>query len=147
MGISSLWLFLTSLTVLGTIFYNFSVKLAGESINAFVFTVILTAVALVGHLSAFGINKAFFNPGLKFEFMLLPFLLAAIAGIGVVIIDLAYFYAVKQGGLAITNMFWTIGGLIATVSISALFFHEPMNWQRIAGLVLGLVAIILIVRS
>ena len=100
---SLVWFFFASLTVLGTLFYNFSVKAAGEIINPFVFTVILTFVALAGHLAAFGVNKIFFTQDLKFEFGTNGLIFAAIAGIGVVIIDLAYFYAVRSGGLVLTN--------------------------------------------
>ncbi len=144
---SALWLFFASLTVFGTILYNFSVKMAGEIINPFVFTVILTMVALTGHLAAYGINKQFFSPDLKFSFTTTGFILAATAGLGVVIIDLAYFYAVRSGGLAITNAFWVIGGLIVTALISYMFFNEAIGGVKALGFALGVVSLILITRS
>jgi multidrug transporter EmrE-like cation transporter len=144
---SLFWLFLASLTVLGTLLYNVGVKLAGDIINPFVFTVLLTTVAMVGHLAAFGVNKLIFNSDLKFTFGLNGFLLAALAGLGVVIIDLAYFYAVKSGGLAVTNSFWVLGGLIATVLISWLFFQENLGAMKIAGVGLGVISLFLLTRS
>lgn len=126
--------------------YNAAVKLAGDIINPFVFTVLLTAVAFAGHMAAFGINKSFFDTDLKFNFGTSGFIFAAMAGLGVVIIDLAYFYAVRAEGLAVTNAFWVIGGLIATALISLLFFQEAISGTRALGIALGLVSLILITR-
>ena len=144
---SLVWFFFASLTVLGTLFYNFSVKAAGEIINPFVFTVILTFVALAGHLAAFGVNKIFFTQDLKFEFGTNGLIFAAIAGIGVVIIDLAYFYAVRSGGLVLTNAFWVIGGLIATATIGFLFFQEGVTATKLLGLFLGIASLVLLTKT
>lgn len=143
---SALWLFLASLTVLGTLLYNFSVKMAGDIINPFVFAIIFTGIAFVGHLAAFGINKQFFTTDLKFTFTPMSLGLAAAAGIGIVVIDLAYFYAVKSGGLALTSAFWTLGGLIATILVSLLFFNEAISGLKAIGIVLGMLSLFLITR-
>lgn len=144
---SAVWLFLVSLTVFGALIYNFAVKLAGEIINPFVFTVILTVVALVGHLAAFGINRAFFNPDLKFIFGTSGFVYAALAGIGVVIIDLAYFYAVKEGGLVLSNTFWNVGSLAVVAIVGVLFFNESIGAMKAVGIGLGIISVVLITRA
>lgn len=144
---SAVWLFFVSLTVFGALLYNIAVKLAGDVINPFVFTVILTTVALIGHVSAFGINKAFFNPALKFTFETSGFVYAALAGIGVVIIDLAFFYAVKEGGLALSNTFWSVGSLALVAILGALFFNESIGVMKAVGIGLGIISVVLITRS
>lgn len=143
---SALWLFLASLTVLGTVLYNFSVKMAGEIINPFVFAIIFTGIAFIGHLAAFAINKQFFTTDLKFAYTPMSLGLAAAAGLGIVIIDLAYFYAVRSGGLALTSAFWTLGGLLATILISFLFFNETIGATKALGIALGLVSLFLITK-
>lgn len=143
---TAFWVFLASLSVLGTVMYNVAVKLAGDIINPFVFTVLLTAVALAGHLVAFGINKLFFNTDLRFSFDNSGLFYAAMAGLGVVIIDLAYFYAVRGGGLAITNAFWVVGGLVATAAISLALFNEGLSGMKAAGIALGLLSLFLLTR-
>ena len=144
---SAVWLFLVSLAVFGTLFYNFGIKLAGDVINPFVFTVLMTFTALAGHVAAFGVNKAFFNSDLKFSFGTTGVFYAVVAGIGIVIIDLAYFYAVKEGGLAVTNAFWVVGALVATVLMSYFFFSESINTMKAIGIILGIFSIVLISRS
>lgn len=126
--------------------YNVAVKLAGDVINPFVFTVLLTAFAFAGHLIAFGTNKFFFNTDLRFSFDNTGLFYAALAGLGVVIIDLAYFYAVRSGGLAVTNAFWVVGGLVATAVISLALFNEGLSTMKAAGIVLGLASLFLLTR-
>lgn len=142
-----IWFVFASLAVIGSVTYNFAVKLSGHIINPFVFTILLTAVAFAGHLAAYGINKSFFDTQLKFEFPMQAFWYAFFAGIGIVVIDLAYFYAVKSGGIASTSAFWAVGSLSVTALLGLMFFQETLSLEKIAGVFLGGVSLYLLTRS
>ncbi len=144
---SVLWGVFAVLTVIGSTLYNFSVKSAGDHVNPFIFTVMITIFAFSGHAIALFLNKIFFNTDLKFEISNYGLGLAFLAGLGIVIIDLAYFFAVKYGGLTISNTFWTVGSLILVILIGLFYFNEQLTAVKSIGLFLGFISIVLLVKA
>jgi|GEM_PF-2084995 len=144
---SWLWLFLAALTVCGSLAYNTGVKMGAGHMNPFVFTVVLTLVAAVGHFLCLGFYKYFTAEGVKLQYDTTGLWYAVLAGVGVVIIDLGFFFAVREGGLMNSTGFWVIGSLLCTTILSALIFHEQISAMKAAGLVLGAVSLFLLVKS
>ncbi len=141
------WLIFASLTTIGAVVYNSSVRVATESINPFLFTLLITATAFAGHIIAFLIYV--FLQGQSIS--TLPYsskgLMAGIvAGIAIVVIDLAFFFAVRSGGLAITNAVWVVGGTVLTAIIGYYVFKETLDAYKIAGLFLGALGLVLLVK-
>jgi drug/metabolite transporter (DMT)-like permease len=143
---SALWLLFASITVIGSTMYNVAIKSAGESVNPFIFTLLLTAFAFAGHAIILAANKFFFDPSLKLSISTSGLGWAFMAGMGVVLIDLFFFLGVRQGGLTMTNAFWTIASFALVVLIGLLFFNETINAVKAIGLALGVVSLFLITR-
>lgn len=137
-----LWILFASLTVLGALGYNIAVKVASDSTNVFIFTVIITTVALLGHLAAFFIYKFWFMDENKIEISHMGIWMAVLAGLSIVMIDLAFFMAVKSGGIIMTQTFWTIGGLILTALAGFFIFKEYLDLYKLIGIVLGITSLL-----
>ncbi len=127
--------------------YNVAVKVAGESVNPYIFVFILTAVALIGHSIVLAVNKIFFNQELELSISAAGFGWAFMAGIGIILIELFYFLAVREGGLTISNAFWTVASLVIVIFIGLLFFNEAINATKAFGLALGALSLYLLTRS
>lgn len=141
------WLFLASLTVIGITVYNISVRIGGETVNAFVFTTVLTLTALLAHSAALMTYKLVTKDPNLFVYHPQGMLFAVAAGVSVAVIDLAYFFAVKYGSLSATTTFWMVGGIALTAIVSFYVFKEVMTPMKMLGLALGLVSIIFIVKG
>lgn len=142
---SWLWLTLASLAALGAVVYNTSVRIATDTINPFLFTMIITAVAFVGHIGAFLAYRYFYS-GQELLFSAKGTWAAVAAGLAIVMIDLAFFFAVKMGGLALSNGIWIVGGTVITAIVAVCVFKESLDAYKIAGLVLGLVGLALLLK-
>jgi len=140
------WLIFASLTVIGSLVYNLAMKSAGDHINPFIFTVGLTFVGLVGHLICLGFYKFYLNEGVAIQADKVGLCLAVAAGIGIIIIDLGFFFAVKSGGLMVSTAFWMIGAIITTTVASYFLFHEEITATKLAGIVLGAASLFLLTR-
>lgn len=135
-----LWILFCSLTVIGALGYNVAVKIASDGTNVFFFTVLITTVALLGHLAAFFIYKMWFLGDKSIEISSLGIAMAVLAGLSIVMIDLAFFMAIKSGGMVLTQAFWTIGGMILTAIVGFFFFKEYLDLYKVLGIVLGIVS-------
>lgn len=140
------WLFFASLAVVGSIAYNLSVKVAGEHINPFVFTVFLTLFGLVGHLVCLGVYKWHMGESAVLHLDKTGLWMALIAGLGIVIIDLGFFFAVKEGGMVASTGFWVIGSLALTALAGIFVFHEALSVAKVAGVALGVASLYLLTR-
>lgn len=137
-----LWILFCSLTVIGALGYNVAVKIASDGTNVFFFTVLITTVALLGHLVAFFIYKMWFLGDKSIEISSLGIAMAILAGLSIVMIDLAFFMAVKSGGIILTQTFWTVGGLIFTAIVGFFFFKEYLDLYKVIGIVLGIASLL-----
>lgn len=140
------WLLFMALTVLGSLGYNVALKVAGDQINVFVFTVTLTAIAFFGHLVALLIYKYNFQGAEKLEISPMGLWMAAFAGLSVVVIDLGFFLAVKSGGMVLSQAVWTIGSLLLVALVGLYFFKESLDLYKILGLILGVVSLGLLMK-
>lgn len=138
------WLFYVFLCITGALFYNIAVKVAGDHINPFIFTSGLTAVALVGHLCCLAFYKFYMGENVAFQSDKMGFYMILLGGIAVVIIDLAFFFALKTGSLVNTNLIWTLGSVTLTALAAVFVFKEPFTATKIAGLALGLISFYLL---
>src|SRR5688572_21639305 len=97
------WFVFAVITVIGAVSYNVAVKAADAHINPFVFTVALSVVAFVGHLVCLAFYKFYMHENVALQADQKGLWLAVLAGLGVVLIDLGFFFAVRTGGLASSN--------------------------------------------
>lgn len=141
-----LWIFYVALCIVGVATYNISMKVAGDHINPFVFTVGLTAVALVGHLICLAAYKFYMGEDVVFKADRIGLWMALAAGIAVVVIDLCMFFAIRTGGVVATNLLFTVGAMLLTTVAGFFIFKEPLTPTKIAGLALGAISLILLVK-
>ncbi len=144
---SMIWLFFASMTVIGATAYNFAVKMSGDHINVFLFTTYLTIAAFIGHFIILLIYKYGFAGGESLKSTPLSIWMAIIAGLAVVVIDIGFFLAVKQGGIIPSQLFWTIGSTVLVAVMGVLYFKEMITLQTLIGMGLGLVSVWLIVTG
>lgn len=144
MNITLLWFLYTFAAILGMVGYDVAIKLATEEINAYLFTTILVLSGLIGHLVVLLVYKLH-APEANTQINLHTIGLAAIGGLGLVVMDVCFFLGVKTGGLAATNAVWLIGGLILTVLVAFLFFNETITLRSLFGVLFGIVSIFLMV--
>jgi drug/metabolite transporter (DMT)-like permease len=140
------WFIFASLAVLGSLIYNLSVKVAGHHINPFIFTVALTLVGLIGHLACLAFYKFYLGEGVSLQMDKTGLWLAVAAGLGIVIIDLGYFFAVREGGLMASTGFWVVGSLVITTVASYFLFKEGITATKLMGIVLGAISLFLLTR-
>lgn len=138
------WFFYVMLCITGALFYNISVKVAGDHINPFVFTSGLTAVALIGHLCCLVFYKFYLGENVDFNADRMGIYMVLLGGVAVVIIDLAFFFALKTGSMVATNMLWTLGGVVLTTLAAIFVFKEPFSATKMAGLAFGVLSFYLL---
>jgi multidrug transporter EmrE-like cation transporter len=141
------WMFFISLVLIGCAGYNVALKIAGDQINIFLFSAILTVVASIGHFLILFIYKYMISNGEKLEFTSVGLYMGVLAGVAVILIDIGLFMAIKTGGLVVSQSVWTVGGLILSVIIGFYFFKEGFDVYKAAGIVLGIVALGLLMRQ
>lgn len=142
---SWLWLVLASFAALGAVAYNTAVRVAAETINPFLFTMMITSVAFAGHIAAFLVYRYGYN-GHDLLFSTKGAWAALVAGLAIVVIDLAFFFAVKLGGLAISSGVWVVGGTVMTTMVSFYVFKEDLDIYKISGLTLGIAGLLLLLK-
>ena len=141
-----LWIFYVALCIVGVAAYNIAMKVAGDHINPFVFTVGLTAVAMVGHLICLGAYKFYMGEDVAFKADRIGLWMALAAGVAVVVIDLCMFFAIRTGGVVATNILFTVGAMLLTTLAGFFIFKEPLTPTKIAGLALGAISLILLAK-
>lgn len=82
-------------------------KLADGHINPFVFACALTGVGLIGHLFCLAFYKFHMGEAVTLNVDKTGILMAVMAGVGIVIVDLAFFFAIRHGGIVSTNIVWS----------------------------------------
>lgn len=141
------WIAYVIACVVGVAAYNVSMKVAGDHINPFVFTVGLTAIAFVGHIVCLLLYKFHLGESVTFQVDRTGVYMAIIAGVAVVAIDLCMFFAIKTGGVVATNLLFTVGAMLLTALAGFLIFKEPLSAMKIAGLCLGVISIAMITKG
>lgn len=141
-----LWVLFASLTVIGSLMYNVSIKLASSHMNAFIFTSVFTIFALIAHLLCLLAYKYIFKFDVALSIDSKGLWFSLVAGVGVALIDIAYFFALRHGTMIASQCVWTIGGLIGLTVIAVLFFNEALTFIKAAGIVLGIVSLYLVTR-
>ncbi len=143
---SYLWLLFASMTVVGSVAYNIGMKLGGPGVNPFGFTFVMTSVIL----AVLGVCCLIAQFGFKVPVMQgmngHAVKYAALCGGAAALIDIGYFLALRTGAMIPTQVFWTIGGMVALAIIAALFMGESMTWTKVTGIVFGIVSVLLITR-
>lgn len=124
--------------------YDVAIKLATEQINVFAFTTVLVGFAFAMHLFVLLVYKVV-TPDASLSLNAKSVGWAALGGLGLIVMDIGFYLGVKHGGLAMTNAVWLIGGLILSVLLGYYAFHEPIDFKKILGITLGLLAIYLLV--
>lgn len=138
------WILYVFLCITGALFYNIAVKVAGAHINPFIFTSGLTAIALLGHLTCLAFYKFYMGENVNFQADRLGIYMVLLGGVAVVVIDLAFFFALKTGSMVSTNMLWTLGGTVLTTMAAVFVFKEPFTATKMAGLAFGLLSFYLL---
>lgn len=141
-----LWIAYVAFCIVGVAAYNISMKVAGDHINPFVFTVGLTAVALIGHLACLAAYKFYMGEEVTLKADRMGLWMAVAAGIAVVVIDLCMFFAIRTGGVVATNILFTVGAMLLTTLAGFFIFKEPLTPTKIAGLALGAISLILLAK-
>jgi drug/metabolite transporter (DMT)-like permease len=141
------WIGYVFFCIVGAAAYNISMKVAGDHINPFVFTVGLTATALVGHLACLLFYKFHMGENVSWQADRTGIQMALLAGAAVVVIDLCVFFAIKTGGVVATNILFTVGAMLLTTLVGFFLFKEPLTPTKIAGLALGAVSLIMIAKG
>lgn len=144
---SPLWLLFASMTVVGSVAYNVGMKMGGTGVNPFGFTFVMTSVilALLGLcclVAQFG-----FKTNVLQGMNLHAVKYAALCGAAAALIDIGYFLAIRSGGMIPTQVFWTIGGMVALAVVAALFMGEAMTATKALGIAFGIVSVFLITRA
>lgn len=133
--------------MIGSVLYNVAFKLADGHINPFVFACALTGVGLIGHLFCLAFYKFHMGEAVTLNVDKTGILMAVMAGVGIVIVDLAFFFAIRHGGIVSTNIVWSVGVLILTGLAGYFIFKEPMSYTKICGILFGLLSVILLSKS
>jgi uncharacterized membrane protein len=138
------WLLFASLSVLGSLFYNIGVKFSSANVNAFGFAFTMNCVVLFLQTIVVLTAKYGFRIDVAQGMNKGTVKFAVMAGLGAAIIDVSYFFANRYGSVIASQLFWTIGGIIALAVFSALFLGETITPTKAAGIILGIVAVFLI---
>jgi len=130
--------------ITGALFYNIAVKVAGDHINPFIFTSGLSGVAVVGHLCCLCLYKFYLGENVNFQADRLGIGMVFLGGLGAVIVDLSFYFALKNGSMIATSLLWTLGGIILTALAAVFVFKEPVTVTKMAGLGLGMISFYLL---
>lgn len=139
------WILFAGLTVVGSLAYNVCMRLATDRINGFLFVFLCTLTTTLGQFVVFSLAKGIGKVNVFEGASLQTCGLAVGAGLGVVLIDVAYFFALRTGSLLASQAVWTIGGMLSITAVALFAFHEPMTLQKALGIALGIVALALII--
>ena len=144
---SFLWFLFACLTVVGSLTYNVNVKMGTTHTNVFAFVFVMSACLFCLQIVIFLITKYGFKVDMSTALSSQTFKYAGTAALGVAVIDIFYFLAIRYGTPIQSQMFWTIGGMIALAAFSFLFFKEPMPPVKLIGIILGIISLVLVIRS
>ena len=144
---SGLWLLFSSLSVIGSLFYNLGVRFGTQNANAFKFTVVLSLAALIVQTINFIVAKFIFKIDMGGSMSSKDITFAVLAGLGAGMIDLSFFLANRYGSLAQTQIFWTVGSMVLLTIVSAIFFKDIITPIRALGILFGIGSVVLISRS
>jgi uncharacterized membrane protein len=140
------WLFFASLTVVGSLLYNVGMKFGTEGANPFGFAFILASVEFGVMGLCCLVSRYAFKISATQGMNAHAIKLAAMAGFGVALVDVCYFFALRYGSLIASQMFWVVGGTVALVIFSVLFFGEALTLAKAAGIACGIASVILITK-
>lgn len=144
---SWLWLLFASLTVAGSLGYNVAMKVSAGQVNVFGFSAVMSGIAFAAQLAIFFIAKYAMNVDALQGVDARGIKLAIITGLSSAAINLFYFFALKYGSAIASQVMWTVGGTVALVIVSAIFFGEALTPAKILGIALGLVSVVLITKQ
>lgn len=140
------WLLFASLSVVGSLAYTVGMKLGSPSMNAFGFAFLMNIVVLSSQtvfcLTAKYVFKADVMQGVNVN--TLKF--ALLTGLGAALVDVSYFSALRYGSVISSQIFWTVGGIVAVTAFAALFLGETLSATKALGIALGVVAVFLITK-
>ena len=139
-----IWIVYVLFSIIGATAYNVAMKVAGDHINPFVFTVGLTAVAFAGHLACLLFYKFYMGEAVNWQADKTGLSMAILAGGAVVLIDLCVFFAIKNGGVVSTNILFTVGAMLLTTLAGFFIFKEALTPTKMAGLAFGAISLILL---
>jgi uncharacterized membrane protein len=140
------WLLFASLTVVGALTYNLSVKFGTASMPVFIFVLIAAAT----NLSIQAVVTLTAKYGFKYDLQGVNsqnIRYALMAGAATALIDIAYFFALRYGSMVASQIFWTVGGSIAVTAVAVLFLHETLTFTKAMGIALGMVAVVLLTKQ
>ena len=143
---TQIWIVYVLFSIVGAAAYNIAMKLAGDHINPFVFTVGLSSVAMLGHIICLIIYKFHMGETFSVQVGKTGVSLMLLAGLSVVLIDLCVFFAIKSGGVVATNILFTVGAMLLTTLAGFFIFKEMLTPTKIAGLAFGVLSLILLAK-
>ncbi len=143
---SPLWLLFASMTVVGSVAYNIGMKMGGAGVNPFAFTFVMTSVILAILGACCLVAQFGFKTDVMQGMSLHATRYAALCGAAAALIDIGYFLAIRSGGMIPTQVFWTIGGMVALAVVAALFMGEAMTATKALGVAFGIISVLLITR-
>jgi drug/metabolite transporter (DMT)-like permease len=142
------WILFAFMTVVGATIFNICIKIATNGhIHSNLFSAIFAVVGVAGNVAIILLYKYWIAPDVKIHMDSTGLWAAIIAGIAGIMINVFYFLAIQHGSAVNSQAVWTVGGLIAVTLAMVLFFHEPMSMQKTAGIILGIIALLMIVKS
>lgn len=140
------WLFFASLSVIGSLGYNVGMKLAGPNTNPFGFVFVMTSVILFSQAICCVIAKYFFHANVTQGIDAHAMKFAAVSGLSAALIDVSYTLALRHGSVISSQVFWTIGGMIAVAVFAAFFVGETITVTKAVGILMGIAAVVLITK-
>jgi drug/metabolite transporter (DMT)-like permease len=143
---TQIWMAYVLCSIVGAAAYNIAMKVAGDHINPFVFTVGLTAVAFLGHVACLLFYKFYVGEAVNWHADKTGVSMAILAGVAVVAIDLCVFFAIKSGGVVATNILFTVGAMLLTTLAGFFIFKEILTPTKMAGLAFGVLSLILLAK-
>ncbi len=138
------WLLFISLTVLGGVTYNVGMKLGTANMNVFAFALVISSTVLVIEAVCFLTAKYAFKVDVSQGVDMQNAKFAVMVGAGGALVDFAYFLALRHGSVIASQIFWMIGGMVATALAAIFLFHEAMTPTKILGIFFGIVSVVLI---
>jgi len=141
------WTFFASLTVVGSVAYNVGMKLGSPGTNPFGFVFVMTAVIL----AVLGVCCLVTHFGFKADVTqgMTPHALkyACLCGGAAALIDIGYLLALRYGSMISSQVFWTVGGMVALAVFASLFMKEAITLTTSLGIAFGIVSVLLITKA
>lgn len=136
-----IWLLFLGLAILTWSFYDIFSKVLGLSVNYFLALLIIGFIQMVVALPF--IIYAYYHGGLNYTFK--GFGISALMGILLGSGTIFFFYTFKSGApLSVAMSAYGIGSLLIGALAGVLFFKEAITPTILAGMVLGVISIILL---